>query len=462
MKFTSPFSHIKKLVDVDTHFTDLQRGTDSVLVSKGNLIHYGLIYITLAFTIIYAIVNLLLESALQSLLSFGGFAGAILALLLHKKGFTRTSKIVNMSVLVLTIGLFFYFPYEHTLVHTNDSVLAFYIPVSIGCLIAFQGAEKKLGLLMAALILIVMGLLLGFDQHEFPETIQLTSGSQQPDISLNIIGAAVATFAEVGYILLLSNKLDDSLIKANQELDNFVYSVSHDLRSPLLLVQGMLDLSDLKIDNKAEVLRYHSLARQGLKHQDQIIREILAYSRNARTELKEEKFDLREQVQEILRNLPEELNHRATITETYDCCTTIWCDKGRLNTVLRNIISNAVKYQRKNIPDPWVKIHTGKNAQGEVMITVSDNGEGIPDTSKAHIFDMFYRGTTTGQGSGLGLYICREMLHKMKARYTVDSEIGKGTRFVLILPQPAGYPVCINEVESGSCQTESLWFQPLS
>jgi signal transduction histidine kinase len=109
----------------------------------------------------------------------------------------------------------------------------------------------------------------------------------------------VATFVEVAYILALNNRLNESLSKANHELDNFVYIVSHDLRSPLLLTKGLLDISKLKINEQKEVLKYLDLAGKSINNLDDIIKEILAYSRNSRTGLLHEWFDLKTIIGEI-------------------------------------------------------------------------------------------------------------------------------------------------------------------
>lgn len=427
-------NHIRKLLDVEAHFVNGQLSSDSVLVSKGNLIHYGLITIGGIMALLYSITNLLqYDSPLPAMLTFNGFIGSVIALLLMRAGKILLSKIFNVLQFSATIALSFFFSYEETTVHTNDSVVAFFIPVSIACLIAFQGSEKKIGYLLGSLVLLLMSVLLFTDMHYTSEHPVLTTGSQSPDIQFNMIGAGVACFAEVLYILLLSKRMDESLLKANRELDNFVYSVSHDLRSPLLLTRGMLDLAVRKKENAAEQERYLQLAGESIDKLDTIIREILAYSRNSRTGLQKEEFDLRLLIKETIQPLDLEARGEIRFIEEYQGDLVIFSDKGRLSTVLRNIIGNAAIYRKRDISDPFVHIKA-EHKNGVLHLQITDNGEGIPKESQASVFDMFYRGTNSAQGTGLGLYICKEILQKLSAEFSIQSEKDKGTRFLINLP----------------------------
>jgi signal transduction histidine kinase len=252
------------------------------------------------------------------------------------------------------------------------------------------------------------------------------------DMLLNIMGAAVATFAEVAYILALNDRLNNSLIKTNHELDNFIYIVSHDLRSPLLSTKGLIDLAKMKIDERDQVVKYLGLAGKSINNLDHIIHEILAYSRNARTEIREEEFELKEVVKEIFDGLRFSAGPGFSFLEEYAGDTKIICDKTRLSTVLRNVISNSVKYKKKEIGNPFVHLHF-ENSNHHCSFSITDNGEGIPLESQQRVFEMFYRGTSSATGTGLGLYICKEMLEKMNARYSIRSKPGEGTSFSIEL-----------------------------
>ena len=144
--------------------------------------------------------------------------------------------------------------------------------------------------------------------------------------------------------------------------------------------------------------------------------------------LNEERLDLKEVVKEVFDGLRFAAGQQFSFREEYIGDTILFCDKSRLSTVLRNIIGNSVKYQRKGIDNPEVFVRF-ENLPNKYKISISDNGEGIPAESQQKVFDMFYRGTSTANGSGLGLYICKEMLEKMNARYSISSTPGQGTSF---------------------------------
>jgi signal transduction histidine kinase len=108
-------------------------------------------------------------------------------------------------------------------------------------------------------------------------------------------------------------------------------------------------------------------------------------------------------------------------------------DKSRMDTLLKNLIGNSVKYRRTNIANPFVKVEIS-SSQSFYVIKVIDNGEGISPKSINKIFDMYYRGSSSSVGTGLGLYICKEILNKLNGAVTVKSVVGEGTTMTITLP----------------------------
>jgi signal transduction histidine kinase len=105
----------------------------------------------------------------------------------------------------------------------------------------------------------------------------------------------------------------------------------------------------------------------------------------------------------------------------------------RLDILFNNLISNAIKYADLRKSDPYLEVLITAGPK-EAEICVRDNGEGIPSDSVSKIFDMFFRASRRGTGSGLGLYIVREAIQKIKGTIEVKSELGKGTEFVVVIP----------------------------
>jgi len=226
------------------------------------------------------------------------------------------------------------------------------------------------------------------------------------------------------------------LKKINSELDRFVYSTSHDLRSPLLSILGLIDLCE-DSQEASEISIYLGMMRTSVVRMDNTIKEILVYSRNSRMELVYELLDIRSitlaHIESILhmhgaKNISFVIN--------IDDQAPFISDKLRVGAIINNLISNAVKYQRNEEEKPFVKFtFTADDEEG--IITVEDNGEGIADDHVKKVFQMFYRHSEKSEGSGLGLYICKEIIDKMGGSIELISKSGIGSIFIVRLPNNA-------------------------
>jgi PAS domain S-box-containing protein len=226
----------------------------------------------------------------------------------------------------------------------------------------------------------------------------------------------------------------EELKKTNAELDRFVYSTSHDLRAPLLSVLGLIDLSREVVERNHEALSYLDMMRDGIKRADDTIKQILVYSRNSRLKPQIDTLDVKEIVEhhiQDIRHMKEAEEVRFDLVFPTD--TLIHSDAMRLRTILQNLITNAVKYQRPEEHEKWVRISLA-SVGSESVITVEDNGEGIPEDRLDTVFEMFQRNSNLSSGSGLGLYMVREMVTRLGGTVTVTSTVGQGSRFVVTLP----------------------------
>jgi PAS domain S-box-containing protein len=252
-------------------------------------------------------------------------------------------------------------------------------------------------------------------------------------IMLRLIGTAIDVTEIKQYERAILAK-NTELKKINSELDNFVYSVSHDLRSPLLSIKGILSLvfSSSQIDEMTE--NYLKLAEKSVIRLDETIQEILEYSRNARLEVTFENFDIAVIIETIFEDLKFSTSDNFKFDYSVSGKTMIHSDKSRIEILLKNLIGNAVKYQRKDIENPFVLVEFNQNENEEIQFSISDNGEGIPEKHLANIFDMFYRASSSGQGTGLGLYICKEIATKLNATIEIQSQQNEGTTVQLSIP----------------------------
>ncbi len=223
------------------------------------------------------------------------------------------------------------------------------------------------------------------------------------------------------------------LEKINSELDKFVYSASHELRAPLTSVLGLITIA--KLDKPGETqLQYLTMMEQSINRLDKFINEIVYYSRNARLGLRKEQVDVPEMIREILEDLHymegvKQLQITPIITEE----APLFTDHSRLRVVLNNLISNAIKYHTLVQDQPFVRINVSLQPD-KAVFTVEDNGRGIDANHVGKVFDMFFRASSDSKGSGLGLYIVKEIVTKLGGTILLQSELKKGSTFRVEIP----------------------------
>ncbi|MGE0587890.1 MAG: ATP-binding protein [Cyclobacteriaceae bacterium] len=224
---------------------------------------------------------------------------------------------------------------------------------------------------------------------------------------------------------------NEELIKINQELDSFVYSVSHDLRAPLRSLLGLLNISKRDGRPRDQIYdQYFEMMEESIHKLDSTLKDILEYSRNARRELNLERIDFRKVLKGVVSKLEymqgfDKLN--IEIKFEGDNVPFI-SDSHRLSVVFSNLLSNAIKYCDPQKERCELEI-TVRVFPDEATITFKDNGIGIHESILPKIFNMFYRGTELSEGAGLGLYIIKETMLKLRGNIDVTSQYGVGTTF---------------------------------
>ena len=418
-------------LDIESEFNSQEQ--DTILVRKGNQVHSLLLLLSASYGIVYTVVNLIQDYRLQGLINAISVLITGVAFFLYYWNRIMISKMLNLIQLIIVISLMFYYS-PSSATHEADSILVFFIPVSLGALIVFQGKERKYGYIIAILIVTLMTTLMFLDKHHnWGAQVTYAEGVSH-ELILNLTGATVATLLEVIFILLLSNRIDEKLLKTNKELDSFVYSVSHDLRSPLLSVRGLLQLSMDEAKDDETIKKYLLMANTSIDHLDDTIREILAYSRNTRIEISYDSFNVHELIEQIYEDLKYAVHQGFVFEKQISGSPVLFSDKARINTVLRNLIGNAVKYQKKRNDQPsYVKTRV-ESRGNQMIISVEDNGEGISKGNREKVFDMFFRASTSSQGTGLGLYICKEIMLKLHGKIEVKSMPGAGTTMIVTIP----------------------------
>jgi signal transduction histidine kinase len=230
---------------------------------------------------------------------------------------------------------------------------------------------------------------------------------------------------------LLENR-NQELQKLNEELDRFIYSSAHDLKSPLASMTGLIHLAQREMST-TDHHRYFDKMTSSVEKMEGFIRDITDYAKNKRQQIRPEKIDLQGIVSDIflsLQFIPGSDRIRKAIDISHGEFHT---DKTRLEIILKNLISNAVRYADLNKESPVIRIEAEIH-DTYATIRIIDNGIGIAQLHIARIFEMFYRANDEAKGSGIGLFLVRESVKMLRGTIQVESVLDKGTSFLLTLP----------------------------
>lgn len=220
---------------------------------------------------------------------------------------------------------------------------------------------------------------------------------------------------------------------AYEELGKFAYSVTHDLRGPLLSVLGALDISRY-MDNVEDIREMLEMMEVSVKKLDEFIKSIHEYYTLKKGIGSVEQIDFKQLVEDMVG-----LFHIAGKMENvrFDCTVNqdalFFSDAVSLKIILNNLLSNAFKYQRRNEDNKYVELNIDV-AGDKAFIEVGDNGIGIHKDHIDNIFKIFYRATSEQTGSGFGLYNVKDALSKLNGEIEVDSDLNKGTKFKVVIP----------------------------
>ena len=227
-------------------------------------------------------------------------------------------------------------------------------------------------------------------------------------------------------------KTEETLKIRNEELNQFVYKVSHDLRAPLASIRGIVELE--KIQNRGKPTIVHlDLIEERVMKLDEFIRNILSHSRNLNTMVTYTLIDFEKIIEGCYKEL--EFLKNALNIKRYTKITGpgFYSDETRLYEIFRNLLSNCIKYVDYDKSEPIIKLNirsTGK----ECLIEIEDNGIGIQKQFHDKIYNMFFRANEKSEGSGIGLYIVKLAVEKLGGTIAMESKHMEGTKFSIRLP----------------------------
>lgn len=224
------------------------------------------------------------------------------------------------------------------------------------------------------------------------------------------------------------------LEKTKLELDRFIYSASHDIRSPISTVQGLIGLMKLELhDSKS--MELIQMMESSIKKLDIIVRELGTFAKNSRQEIKLTQIDTKELFADMLGLLRDEhgsyssVKIKSAILEEHTFCS----DIERVKMCVYPVIKNALDFLDMSKPNRMVDIQC-KVTPLKAVIEIFDNGIGISPVNLNSVFEMFYKGTNLSKGSGLGLYIAREAAIKLGGTISINSKYAIGTSVKIEIP----------------------------
>ena len=228
---------------------------------------------------------------------------------------------------------------------------------------------------------------------------------------------------------------EDTLKLRNEELDTFVYRVSHDLRSPVCSIKGLIGLME-KESGSPKMHHYTQLAMDTLNKQEKFIAHTANYSKNINTAVIISLTNLEALVWQTIRSFEMHPHYARTKFDVKIEASKFYSDPARVQIILSNLISNALDFQH---PDPerqpFLKIHAETPLDANhVDITIEDNGCGVSKDKLPDIFKMFFRGNAKSKGSGVGLYVVKQVIERLDGQIEANSQLGQGTVFKVSLP----------------------------
>ncbi|MFA5309909.1 MAG: PAS domain S-box protein [Dehalococcoidales bacterium] len=221
------------------------------------------------------------------------------------------------------------------------------------------------------------------------------------------------------------------------ELETFSYGIAHDLRSPLVSIEGfsrllLEDIQNMGIENVQEDIRQ---LESGVKRMHGFLNGTLEYSHSGHLIERVDDVSFDKIAREVITELNDSIAESGATVTLAKSFPRICVDRSRIKQVLTNLIQNSIRYRDKAVP---LKIEVGHYlSEKEIVYFVRDNGTGIDASEAEKVFTLFYRGTADGEGSGIGLSIVRKIIEAHGGKIWVQpSQSEKGTTMCFTLPKP--------------------------
>ena len=417
--------------------------SNQLLEENSLQIHRYLLMTVGAFAFAFSLVSVLLGDYTQAWISILSVPGVLIAHLMNKKGFTIESKIFNSIQIIIMLAAIC------LLTGINSLAFMYYFPIIISILLAFDGRDKKTAYILILFILLILVGLTAISEplgqnHWKPEHLFL-------DRLSNIIGVALSCIVIVFLLIKTINNVQSHLIEnanfikenntqllaANYTRDQLMSVIAHDLRAPMasaIMTTEACLKEDTSDDIKKEMLLcLRNKATQILTMTDQLLDWSRSQTGNLSCELAPvpvEQFN--KYVQNWTHLIGEAKDIHFNIDFNFQIEETILCDRNMIETALRNLISNAVKFSPIG---SIIKIRSQKNGNRR-SFEVEDFGKGINSAQLKKLregISFTTKGTNNEKGNGFGLQLVQEFLRRHKSQLEIQSTIDQGSTFQFTL-----------------------------
>jgi signal transduction histidine kinase/DNA-binding NarL/FixJ family response regulator len=230
-------------------------------------------------------------------------------------------------------------------------------------------------------------------------------------------------------------RAEAALLRANEDLEQFAYSASHDLQEPLRTVKIYSELLSQRYGEKltGDAKQFLDFVTAGATRMEMLVRDLLSYTQATQRDRHSVAVDAGDALASALANLSESIKE-SNAEVSFGPLPSLPIHPTQLQQIFQNLVGNAIKYRRQEV-SPVINIQAQLDG-GCWQFSVSDNGIGIESEYKERVFGLFKRLHTGDKysGTGIGLAICQRIVEKYHGRIWVESEIGKGSTFYFILP----------------------------
>ena len=413
-----------------------KQSSEDILVEKGNQLHLIALAIVASFSVIYGLVNLAKADYIQAKLNLLLFPHTLIAYFIYRKGYYAFSKSLNLFMVTAEITILQFIIGQETF------ILAFFVPILMSTLIVFQGKQRMLGYLLASMVFIWF-VFLNVSDIRWDIIPPMTREELKFEWVMNLSGAVLTTCIEMIFVLLISKRIQDKLLKQSDELkgnneilnstiqtrDKMISIMSHDVRSPLILIGSGIKMVEGNQQDETMRLVLSELNRRAdlaLNMLDNLL--LWSKSQSDQIYYSPVKIEFAE-VRRMLNNM-KSLQYSKDIDFEFRIPAngSFQGDKNMIEFILRNLISNANKFT----PEGGRVLVQLEQLDGKVNFKVKDTGVGMDAESIRKLLqgDSFTTlGTSKEKGHGIGLPVVQDFIRRQGGQLHIQSEPGKGSEF---------------------------------